>query len=103
MKLPLIKFPAECFTYSPESKTFISDASDMENRHLQRMYDDADDRGFIISCGQFGGSVDITFVLSDIKQFQDDDGVASWEYVPSDESIRKYPECKDMKATVFND
>jgi hypothetical protein len=101
MKFPLITFSWSQFLLSKDGKTLISEASDLENRHLQTM---DEGRGFAVQFERRGGNYDVvSFVMIKPNLFQDDDGVASWEYVPTDESKRKYPEYSDMKATVFND
>ena len=101
MKLPLIEFSSKQFTLSADGKTLISEASDMENRHLQPLYNDACDRGFSVKSERTGNVV--TFVLSDVRLFPDDDGICSWEFTPTTESMSQHPECIGMKATIFND
>ncbi len=100
MKLPLIEFSSKQFTLSADGKTLISEASDMENRHLQPLYNDACDRGFAVKSERTGNVV--VFVLSDTELFPDD-GICSWKFTPTTESVRQHPECRGMSATIFND
>lgn len=102
MRFPIITFSWANFTISDGGKTLISEASDMENRHLQ-IVDDNANKGFNVQFERVGGIVEIvTFILNDVKLFTDD-GIASWEYIPSPKSVNQYPQYADMRATVFND
>jgi hypothetical protein len=101
MRLTLVEHSDKQFTYSAKDKTLVSEASDLDNRHLERLYDDACDVGFAVKSEKTGNVV--TFVLSDVKLFPDDDGVCSWEYVVAPESIKQYPHYAGFKAVVFND
>jgi hypothetical protein len=88
---------------SQDGITLISEASDMENRHLQPL-NDYGDRGFNVQFESKGGIVEIvTFIRNGVKLFTDDDGIASWEFVVTPESARQYPHHANMKAIVFND
>jgi hypothetical protein len=88
---------------SSDGKTLISEASDMENRHLQPV-NDVGGRGFNVQFERKGGIVEtVTFILNDVKLFTDDDGIASWEFVVTAETAKQYPHYADFKATIFND
>ena len=71
MKLPLIEFSSKNFTYHADAKTFVSEASDMMNRHLQPLYNDACDVGFSMKSSKTGRVV--VYVLTDTV-IDDDDG-----------------------------
>jgi hypothetical protein len=100
MRLTLVEHSYKQFTLSDDGKTLISEASDMEDRHLESLYHNFPDRGFAVKLEN--GSV-ITFVFTGVKLFTDDDGIASWNYEPTLLSVREHPECQGMKAIVFND
>jgi len=100
MTLPLIEFSTDNFTYHAQAQTFVSEASEMENRHLQRMYDDACDVGFSMKSSKTGRVV--VYVLVDTV-IDDDDGIQYWIFEPTAESVRKHPECVGTKVKVFND
>ena len=100
MKFPLIPFNSRQFSYTHGDKTLISEASDLDNLHLQRLYDDACDVGFAVQSDQTGNVV--VFVMSEAKSNGEGE-LTHWLYEPTAESIRKYPECVGMKAIVFND
>jgi hypothetical protein len=103
MKLPIIIFSWKQFTFSSDGKTLISEASDLENRHLQSLYNDACDRGFSVQFERKGGHIEvITFVMSEVMK-SDEGEVTGWNYIVSSESVRKYPEYVGTKAIVFND
>ena len=72
----------------------------MENRHLQRLYDDAMDVGFAIKSDKTGNV--ITFSMVDVKR--DDEGeLQYWTYAATADCIRKYPECRKIQIIIFND
>jgi len=100
MKLNVIEFPSDQFTYSKHSNCLVSEASDMGNRHLQHLYDDACDVGFAVKSSQSGDVVNFHMV----NVMKDGEGeLIGWEYELTAESARQHPECGRMTATVFND
>ena len=100
MKFNVIEFPSDHFTYSKHSNCLTSEASDMGNRHLQPLYDDACDVGFAVKSSTSGEVV--TFHM--VKVMTDGEGeVTGWEYELTAESARKHSECGRMTAVVFND
>ncbi len=87
MKLNAIEFPESFFTRG-ENYELVSEASDMQNRHLQRLFDDACDVGFNVRMNT--GQV-VTFALSNVVKVEGE--VTAWEYTAS----------HGAKALVFND
>lgn len=100
MKLSLITFPSRMFTYNKQTKNLCAEASDLVNRHLQQIYDDACDVGFAVISDVSGN--EITFYLSETKKDAEGE-VTAWEYQLLPEFVRKFPECSGMTATIFND
>jgi hypothetical protein len=100
MRLPVLVFLSSQFTYTRKNKTLVSEASDMGNRHLQQIYDDACDVGFAVKSETTGNVV--TYYMANVMKNSEDE-VMGWEYHPTAESIRQIPECVDTKAIVFND
>lgn len=100
MKLSLITFPSSLFTYSKHANNLCAEASDLANRHLQPLYDDACDAGFAVKSVVSGN--EITFHLSEVKKDAEGE-VTSWEYQMTPQCERKFPECGKMTATIFND
>lgn len=100
MKNDLIEHSLAQFTVS--GKTLIGEASEMENRHLEKIYDDACDVGFSVRLNS--GNV-VTFVMT--EPFNTGEGedveLAGWNYEPVSEDVRKFPECTGMTAKIFND
>jgi hypothetical protein len=97
MRLNTIEFPADMFTVTGHQ--ISAESSDMGNRHLQRLYDDAADVGFAMRLPV--GEV-ITFSLVDVKK--DGEGeLMYWIYAATADSIRRIPECRKIQAIVFND
>jgi len=103
MKLTLVEHSSNQFTYDKRKKLMVSEASDLDNRHLERLYDDACDVGFAVRSEQTGNVV--VFVMT--SPFHTGEGedreIAGWHYVPTTESFRKHPECQGMEAKIFND
>jgi hypothetical protein len=90
MKLNAIEFPEDFFTRG-DNYELVSEASDMQNRHLQRI------GGSLEAGGGFGFAVKmtdgklVTFLLTDAVKVEGE--VTAWEYKGSDGS----------QALVFND
>lgn len=103
MRLTLVEHSSRQFTYTDADKTLVSEASDLDNRHLERIYDDACDVGFAVKSEKTGNVV--TFVMSEpfYRGEGEDRELAGWNYEPADFSARAFPECRDMKALIFND
>jgi hypothetical protein len=100
MRFNIIEFSSNQFTYNAADRTFTSEASDLDNRHLQRIYDDACDVGFAIKSDKTGEVV--TYVMNSVKKDEEGD-VEYWTYHPALESQRKIPSCRDTMVMVFND
>ena len=99
MRLNLVEHSSNQFTYQKDKKRFIAFASDLDNRHLEQIYDDACDVGFKVKSEKTGKV--ITFVMK--APFRHDEELAGWIYVPTSDSFRNVPECQGMEATIFND
>ncbi len=105
MKFNVIEFPSDMFSWmrTPTGMELIGEASDMENRHLQRLYDDACDVGFAVKSKHTGAVVTYVMVKPIYRGDGEDMELCGWEYVPTTESVRKVPDCAGTKATIFND
>ena len=104
MKYNLIPFPSTIFSYNSTDKTFTAEASDLGNRHLQQIYDDACDVGFSIQSGRTGSEV--TYYMDTVNKVNkgtDDEEIGSWTYLPLPECVRKHPLCAGTKVIIFND
>jgi dipeptidyl aminopeptidase/acylaminoacyl peptidase len=103
MRLTLVEHSSRQFSYSDKDKTVVSEASDLDNRHLERIYDDACDVGFAVKSEKTGAVV-VFVMTSPIYHGEGEDReISGWNYEPADFSIRQYPSCLGMKATIFND
>ena len=102
MRLTLVEHSSRQFTLSDGGMTLVAEASDMDNRHLERIYD-ACDVGFAVKSEKTGNVV--VFVMSGTFNTQtgDENELAGWNYEPCSDSVRKHPACRGMKATIFND
>lgn len=101
MKFNVIEFPSKMFTMS--GTTLVAEASDMGNRHLQPLYDDACDVGFAVRSERTGKVVTFVMQAPFYKGEGEDRELSGWHYVPTSESFRNVPECQGMEAKVFND
>jgi hypothetical protein len=103
MRLTLVEHSSNQFSYSNHNKTLVAEASDLDNRHLERLYDDACDVGFAVK-SEKTGKVVVFVMQSPFYQGQGEDReLAGWHYVPTSESFRNIPECQNMEAKIFND
>lgn len=87
MKLPVIEFPESFFTKG-ENYSLVSEASDMQNRHLQQLFAEKPGFGFNVLCDT--GQV-ITFAMCNVVKLEGE--ILAWEYTT----------CHGRKALVFND
>jgi hypothetical protein len=101
MKLNLIEIMSSMFWV--DHKDLVCEASTMENRHLQRIYDDAMDVGFAVKSDRTGNVVVFVLLTPFYNGKGEDCELAGWKYAVSEESVRKHPECLGMTATIFND
>lgn len=98
MKLNLIEFPGKMFTRVGE--ILVAEASDLGNRHLQRLYDDATDVGLAIRSERTNRVV----IFSMTKACYHTDGeLLGWDYTPTWESMKAVPECTNLQLHVIND
>ena len=103
MKLNLVEHSSKQFRYDAADKTLSAFASDMENRHLERLYDDACDVGFAVKSDNTGNVI-VYVMTSPIYHGEGEDReIGGWCYTATSDSIRKHPECIGTKAIVFND
>ena len=99
MKHPVIEFPSQMFHFDATGSGSV-EASDMGNRHLQRLYDDAMDVGFAVKSSKTGDVV--TYAMSHVEKDAEGE-LLYWRYEPTSESVRKYPFCRGSMIMVFND
>jgi hypothetical protein len=76
--------------------------SNGQDRYLEQLYDDSDDVGLAI---RFERTNEVAvYKLYQIKRNKSFPGeIASWEYLPSKDSVKKVPDCKRTKVIIFND
>ena len=102
MKFNVIEFPSDMFSWqrTPTGMTLVGEASDLGNRHLQPLYDDACDVGFAVKSTHTGAVV--TYAMS--RVMKDNEGeIQRWDYEPTSESVRNVPDCAGTRAVIFND
>ena len=103
MRLTLVEHSTRQFSYTNADKTLVAEASDLENRHLERIYDDACDVGFAVKSHLTGHVVTIVMTTPIYRGEGEDREVSGWHYTPADFSVRAFPECAGLKALIFND
>lgn len=96
----MVEHSSDQFTYIPNTKTFVAESSDLENRHLERIYDDACDVGLSIKSVKTG--VVITYYMESVH-FNAERELTYWTYKPISEDVRKHPEVADTHVAIFND
>ena len=101
MKLTLVEHSSRQFSWT--EKTLVSEASDLDNRHLERLYDDACDVGFSVKSERTGNVIVFVMTSPFYHGHGEDRELAGWHYVPTTESFRNVPECQGMEAKIFND
>jgi len=101
MKLKLNPISLVKFTHIKESKTFVSELSELTDHDLfHPLYDDACDVGFDLVNPSTG--VSVTMVYS--GEERDDAGeLVCHFFVPIEETVRKNPRLNGYKCVVYND
>jgi hypothetical protein len=100
MRLTLVEHSSDQFTFDASDETFTACASDLNNRHLERIYDDACDVGLAIKSAKTG--VVITYYM-DKTHYDREHDITHWTYKPCSEDVRKHPEAIWTEVIIFND
>ena len=97
MKRQIIAVSSDIFSYHPNTKCMIADASDLRGVNLnQQIFDDAVDVGFAIRSER----TKKVEVFSLIRINKDEEGeVVSWTYAPIDYNLSKI----GLKVIILND
>lgn len=101
----MIYIPSRLFQYNSATGVFTAEASELDHASengewIGRIYPDAADAGFTMVSERTGERV--VFVETEIDR-EDDGTIRSWDFVPTPESIRKFPHLRECKLIVFND
>ena len=96
----LYALPGEKFSVSLESKTLVTEHSDLGRavQLQQRLYDDACDVGIAI---RGKGGVTVWFLHEEKKDDEGDLQVTIYE--PTSETLHKYPAVKGWTVHILND
>lgn len=100
MRLNTAPIPSDRFTFDKATGLFTADASDLQDQHLNRLYDDAIDVGLVMESTKTGKLVRY-YMSREVRGAENE--IESWDYYPTSESIREVPECQGTSVTVFND
>ena len=101
MELRISAVDVKHFTGCKECKSLVSEASDLrEYNLLQRLYDDAADAGFALWNGETNAVTRWAFS----EECKDVEGeLLVTLYVPTPETLRKYPQLEGWKVHILND
>lgn len=100
MRLNIAPISSDRFTFDAATGLFTAEASDIQDQHLNPLYDDAADVGLVMVSSKTGKLV--RYYMS--RETRDNDGdIEAWDYHPTSESIREVPECQGTSVTIFND
>jgi len=77
----------------------IAEASNLTGRLIGQMYDDACDIGMAMYSEKTGKQSEWTLVKTD----EDNEDVYGWNFAPTAESIRKFPNLAGWSVLIIND
>lgn len=100
MKLNIAPISSDRFSFDAKTRLFTAEASDLQNQHLNPLYDDAADVGLVMVSSKTGKTVRY-YMIHETRGAENE--IESWDYYPTTESIREVPECQGTSVTVFND
>lgn len=93
MKFEIMSFPQSMFSIDDADNMFITEASDLGNRHFQPLSETLSDRGFVM---ETTAGEKVVYVMEHIEK--DDEGdILYWLYSPL------FPHNNKPQCTVFND
>lgn len=97
------KFRSSAFSYQANTKTFITEASDLGRVGedlFERIYPDACDEGLVIISDKT--NTEMVFFLADTETDPEGDTTA-WHLRLTPECVRRRPDLADMRVVIFND
>jgi hypothetical protein len=102
MKLPLQSpVQVELFSVLNRTKSFSAELSDLRGYQIfQRLYDDACDVGFNIENRKTGNVITVVFSSTETNE---DGEVICHTFVPTSDSIRRFPDLEEYQIFIFND
>lgn len=91
-------YSIDTFTWDPHARRLSAEASDLQLRRFERLYDDACDIGIAIA----GAAGTLTFYLAETDTDGEGD-ITFWRLAPTPETLRRKPDLRDLRVIIFND
>ena len=95
-----VAISSDRFTYNSRARCFVSEASDLHDCHLQQLYPDACDVGFVMQSARTQTQAE--YYLHHVHKDREGD-ITHWEYRPTSFSQRNVPNCVGTTVQIFND
>ena len=76
----------------------IAELSDLGPNPFHQVYPDACDEGITVQ----GNSDKVDYVVAHIERNRENE-VVSYDLIPTSDSIRRVPACRNTRVTLFND
>jgi hypothetical protein len=99
MKLNLPVHSTRHFSVHLSDKLMIAEASNLTGKLMGQMYDDACDVGMAIHKDKTSKESEWNLVKTD----EDNEDVFGWNFEPTAESIRKFPNLRGWTVLIIND
>ncbi len=101
MQLEVTQYSSEGISHNAQRGLLIVEASDLQLRALERLYDDAADVGLALRNPRTG-NVTRWALLTEVRDPRENE-LLGWMLAPTPETLRKQPELKDYQLNIIND
>ena len=101
MQLEVTQYSSESVSHSAHRSLLIAEASDLQLRSLERLYDDAADVGLALRNPRTG-NVTRWSLLTEVRDPRENE-LLGWMLAPTPETIRKQPELQGYQLNIIND
>lgn len=101
MQLEVTQYSSEGISHNVQRSLLVGEASDLQLRSLERLYDDACDVGLALRNPRTG-NVTRWALLTEVRDPWGDE-LLGWMLAPTPETIRKQPELQGYQLNIIND
>ena len=101
MQLNVTQYSSEGISHNAHRSLLVCEASDLQLRSLERLYDDAADVGLAL-VNPLSGNVTRWALLTEVRDPRENE-LLGWMLAPTPETIRKQPELKGYQLNIIND
>jgi hypothetical protein len=101
VQLEVTQYSSEGISHNAQRGLLIVEASDLQLRSLERLYDDAADVGLALRNPRTG-NVTRWALLTEVRDPRENE-LLGWMLAPTPETLRKQPELKDYQLNIIND